>query len=312
MAPAKQAGGLCGGRPRCDGLRRPQIVDLVAVAAGDGRVHEARVVLARLVGHHGDEPVFVDEAEPAAPGSALDLALFAQVGISRLLQHVLEHADRAFVQDVEAAEDRRAHAARERIAVQCHGLTARVRHALVDPEEIVVLDRDLPLEAQATAVVPAERDRVCRRQRRPVGRPHRLGRGQGRRAGGGDPAELGEIGLRGALAATAARPRANRARPSRGTWSGADRRSAPPFSEIEPAATGVSIVTRASRASTALRSGFGLGEKAGGGAAGDRRCAGRNAGAPGAGSVVPAGAATCSLAARRSASARCWATRGWL
>ncbi len=178
------------------GHPRAQVVDLVAVLAVGQMVPEGGADLALLIGDQRGQPVLVGDAEPAALARQLDVAVVAQIVVVDLLKLAAEHADRALVQDVEAERRGRAPAADQAVGLQRDRLVAGVLDPLHHGQEVVLVDRDLAQEAQARAIVPAQRDRLARPELGAVGLPLRVRTRHRDLRIGGDPAELDEVGVR--------------------------------------------------------------------------------------------------------------------
>ncbi|MPL75568.1 hypothetical protein SDC9_21394 [bioreactor metagenome] len=151
-------------------------------------------------------PVLVGEADPAvfACRDQLGLALagdgveLGQVLVLDLFERVVGHPHRTFVQHIDAVALRNAVAGDDAIGGKTHRRAGVVLDALGDGEEVVVINRDRAGEAQARAVVPAQRDRGLRGQHGIGGRgPQRLRPGHQRRVepAGGRPAIDRVIGL---------------------------------------------------------------------------------------------------------------------
>ena len=123
----------------------------------------------------------------------MDRAVVPEVVVVDLLEGAVEDAERAFVQDIEAQDVRRAGARDQAVGRQRHRHAAVVEHPLGHGEHVVLIDLVDPLEAQALAIVPGQRDRPGRGQHLAVGSPEGIAPGQAHVAAG--PAEVGEVGV---------------------------------------------------------------------------------------------------------------------
>src|SRR5207245_9018127 len=107
------------------------------------------------------------------------------------------HADRSFMEDGEPQAFRRSAAMGAAVGADLDWVRAAVLDLLSDGEHVFVVEREDEAEFEPGAIVPAERQRLARRQALAVGGPDRVLVGYLDGGVLGDPAEIDEIGVDG-------------------------------------------------------------------------------------------------------------------
>ena len=127
----------------------------------------SRIEVRFRIGQQGRGPILVGNAEP--PVGILEVgSFFLDRFVALLLHRAVEHADEAFVQDVVAERLWRAVARDQPIGIERDRRGAFVVDAVLEGEQVLVVDPNGAMELEPLAVVIDKRDRMADLQRDPI------------------------------------------------------------------------------------------------------------------------------------------------